>query len=154
MQSGKFFFAGVGQEDCPGSIQIWRLPLDKVNEVAGHGKEVTRMRISFDNSFLFSAGKDGSLIIFDIKNKDPRGGVIKRDTVVGKDPNEVILTETSEIDESKNKVEQLTTELSNIKDASSQGTGDIMSTQKQEDEIATLDEQLRQLKNSQRNKWD
>lgn len=37
------------------------------------------MRISFDNNFLFTAGKDGTLMIYDIKDRDPRGGVIKRD---------------------------------------------------------------------------
>jgi hypothetical protein len=33
MKSGKIFFAGVGEEDRPGAIEIWKLPLEKINEV-------------------------------------------------------------------------------------------------------------------------
>jgi WD40 repeat protein len=34
MQSGKVFFAGLGDENRPGSIQIWRnSTFEKVNEV-------------------------------------------------------------------------------------------------------------------------
>jgi len=36
------------------------------------------MRISFDNNFLFTAGRDGSLMILDIKDKDPRGGLVRQ----------------------------------------------------------------------------
>ena len=31
------------------------------------------MRLSFDNSHLFSTGKDGCLIIHDVKDRDPKG---------------------------------------------------------------------------------
>jgi hypothetical protein len=37
MGSGKHFFAGVGEEDKPGCIEIWKLPLEKINEVQAHG---------------------------------------------------------------------------------------------------------------------
>lgn len=33
LNSGKVFFAAVGEEKKPGSIQIWKSSLDKVNEV-------------------------------------------------------------------------------------------------------------------------
>ena len=32
---------------------------------------VERLRVSFDNNFLFSTGQDGLFCIFDIKDKDP-----------------------------------------------------------------------------------
>ena len=37
------------------------------------------MRISFDNKFLFTAGRDGNLIIFEIIDKDTRGPIVKRE---------------------------------------------------------------------------
>lgn len=56
------------------------------------------MRISFDNTFLFTAGRDGTLIIHEIKDKDPRGGVIKRDFVNALPPSEEILTDKTEME--------------------------------------------------------
>lgn len=83
-------------------MQVWKFPLEKVNELQAHGSPVTRMRISYDNKFLFSAGKDGSLMIMDIKDKDPRGGNLKeREVSVIDKFSEEILTEKSEIDDYK-----------------------------------------------------
>jgi len=73
LASGKAFFAGVGQEGHPGAIQIWKFPLEKINIVQAHQKGISRMRISFDNQFLFTASKDGTLMIMEIKDRDPRG---------------------------------------------------------------------------------
>ena len=33
MSNGKTFFAGTGEADCPGAIQIWNFPMDYVSEV-------------------------------------------------------------------------------------------------------------------------
>lgn len=38
------------------------------------------MRITFANDVLFTAGRDGNLIIYDIKNRDNKSGLaIKRE---------------------------------------------------------------------------
>ena len=83
----------MGQESKPGSIQIWKFPLEKVNEVQAHSLQVSRMRISFDNKYLFSASKDGSLMIIEIKDKDPRGGNIRERDMQILDFSDEILTE-------------------------------------------------------------
>ncbi len=54
--SQKFLFASVGDENRPGSIQIYKLPLDKINEVQAHAKGIERMKLSFDNNYLFTGG--------------------------------------------------------------------------------------------------
>ena len=97
MSSGKAFFAGVGADSRPGSIEIWKLPLEKVQSVAAHGKAIERMRISQDNNFLFTCGKDGTLMIHEIKDRDPRGmgGARKFDV---SNFSEEILTEKAEMD--------------------------------------------------------
>jgi len=33
LSSGKYFFGGVGQDQKPGSVQIWKIDLEKINEV-------------------------------------------------------------------------------------------------------------------------
>lgn len=73
MHGARAFFAGVAEDDKPGSIQVLRYPWEKVFEVQAHSLPVERLRISFDNSVLFSSGHDGVLCIFDIKDKDPKG---------------------------------------------------------------------------------
>lgn len=79
LASTKAFFAGKGDENRPGAIQIWKFPMERLNEVQAHGPGgVERMRISYDNNFLFTAGKDGSMMVFDIKDKDPRGGLVRQ----------------------------------------------------------------------------
>jgi hypothetical protein len=69
------------------------------------------MRISFDNNYLFTVGRDGTLIIHEIKDKDPRGGVIKREFEKVLGWSEDILTEKSEMEEFDNQKEQLENEL-------------------------------------------
>ena len=73
MHGARAFFAGVAEGSKPGSIQVLRYPWEKIFEVQAHSLPVERLRISFDNTVLFSSGKDGLLCIFDIKDKDPKG---------------------------------------------------------------------------------
>ena len=53
------------------------------------------MRISHDNHQLFTVGKDGCLIIHDVKDRDPKGKFRERDTLPY---SEEILTEKNEIE--------------------------------------------------------
>ena len=107
LASGKAFFAGVSEEGRAGAVEIWKFPheeaksMEKLNEVQAHGKGIERMRISYDNNFLFTAGKDGCLIIYEIKDRDPRGGLIKRERGEGAimQFSDEILTEKPEMDD-------------------------------------------------------
>ena len=84
-----------------------------------HGLGISRMRISYDNKFLFTTSKDGSLAILDIKDKDPRGGNLREREVQILDKfSEEILTEKSEMDDQKTVKENLEAELQQIKDPS------------------------------------
>lgn len=66
------------------------------------------MRMSFDNNHLFTAGKDGCLIIHDVKDRDPKGKTRVRDCLPFSDE---ILTEKQEIDTFIQDKEQLENEL-------------------------------------------
>lgn len=53
--------------------------LDKIATVQAHSKGIERMRLTFDNNWLFTAGKDGCLIIHKVDDRDVRGGVKHRE---------------------------------------------------------------------------
>lgn len=80
MNGGRYFFAGIAEDDKPGSIQVLKYPFEKTFEVQAHSLPVERLRISYDNQVLFSGGHDGVLCVFDVKDKDPKGKSAK-DTV-------------------------------------------------------------------------
>jgi hypothetical protein len=53
----KALIAAVGEEGKPGAIHIFQVPqLGKINEVQAHSKPIERMKISYDNNFLFTGG--------------------------------------------------------------------------------------------------
>ena len=56
MNGGKAMVCGVAENDKPGSIQILKLPFERVLEVQAHSLPIERLRLSYDNNFLFSAG--------------------------------------------------------------------------------------------------
>jgi hypothetical protein len=97
LNNGKSFFAGVGQEGRPGAIEVWRMPLERVNTFSAHSKAIERMRISHDNKFLFTSSNDGTLMIHTIVDRDPRGGAGARGADLT-NFSEEILTEKIEMD--------------------------------------------------------
>ena len=70
----KALIGGVGEDGKPGAVHIFQMPqLSKINEIQAHSKPIERMRLSYDNNYLFTGGQDGLVIIHDIKDRDPRG---------------------------------------------------------------------------------
>ena len=100
------------------------------------------MRISYDNNFLFTAGKDGTLVIHEVKDRDPRGGLNKRDLGGVLQFSEEILTEKAEMEEFDNQKETLENELQGAKDPSSGGVDNHMCTNNQAEEISSFKELL------------
>lgn len=102
--NGKACFAGVGEENKPGAIVIFKLAenaagemkMDKINEVQAHSKAIERMRLSHDNHHLFTVGQDGCFIIHDVKDRDPKGKQREREGLPFSDE---ILTEKTEIEQ-------------------------------------------------------
>ena len=53
----KALIGGVGEEGKPGSVHIFQLPqLSKINEIQAHSKANERLRLSYDNNYLFTGG--------------------------------------------------------------------------------------------------
>lgn len=76
MYNGRAFFTGVNEPNKPGSVQVVMYPFKKgkIFEIQAHAQMVNRIRISYDNQFLYTAGADGTLAVFQVidKNKDKR----------------------------------------------------------------------------------
>jgi hypothetical protein len=54
----------------PGALRISRYPFaEEIIELQTHSKAITKIRVTFDDSFLFTVGEDGVLIIYQINDK-------------------------------------------------------------------------------------
>lgn len=98
------------------------------------------MKLSYDNNYLFSTGQDGLVIIHDIKDRDPRGGIKRDREGFGLPFSDEILTEKTEIDYFQNEKEQLENDFNNANQPDS--VEKIMKVKRLEDTILKLQEEL------------
>ena len=71
LNGGRAIFAGVAENDRPGSIQVINMKWQKISEIQAHSLPIERIRVSHDNQYLYSAGQDGVFGTFTISDKDP-----------------------------------------------------------------------------------
>lgn len=141
LANGKAFFAGVGETGHPGAVQIWKFPMEMLSEVQAHSKPIERMRLSFNNDWLFTAGRDCCLMIHEVRDRDPRGGLVKRERDAGLLPfSDEILTEKSEMDDIIGARDQLINDLQGARDPSHTGVHEKASATGQEERIKKLTE--------------
>ena len=77
--SGRMMFVGTST----GSIRSIKFPLSENNEFQeheAHASAVTKLRISFDDQYLFSCSEDGSVYVFKVADKDEH--TLKREKAV------------------------------------------------------------------------
>lgn len=130
MHGARAFFAGIAEDDKPGSIQVLRYPWEKVFEVQAHSLPVERLRISFDNQVLFSSGHDGVLCIFDIKDKDPKGKKDKESVQIHL--SEEILIPKAERDKYLADIDHLRASIQKLKDENEARMKHTLFTRQQE----------------------
>jgi hypothetical protein len=107
------------------------------------------MRLSFDNQQLFTSGKDGCLIVHDVKDRDPKGKTRERECLQFSDE---ILTEKSEIDQYSQEKEQLENDLHGLNQGES--FDKVMKLKKLDDRINKLQEELSSSQLQHRNRYD
>jgi len=68
----KLFFVGIGEPKLPGCVKYYKFPLSagECTDVQAHSDEIKRMRISRDDKYLFTVGKDGCVIVYEIKERE------------------------------------------------------------------------------------
>lgn len=115
MHGGRAFFAGIAEDDKPGSIQVLKYPFEphKCFEVQAHSLPIERLRLSFDNQVLFSSGQDGLFCIFDVKDKDPKGKKDKDNIQITY--SEEILIQKSQRDNVLSEIESLKREIDSMR---------------------------------------
>ncbi|GBG33254.1 Cilia- and flagella-associated protein 57 [Hondaea fermentalgiana] len=85
--SQRMLFGASADSGRPGSIRSFKFPLTgDYAEFSSLAGPVTRMRLSWEDQFLFVAGEDGTLQIFEVREKDGRGGVAGVAGVAGGSP--------------------------------------------------------------------
>ena len=64
MHNQKLLIAGTAEAEKPGKLRAYSFPINgDYIDIELHSSPVERMRMSFDDCFIFSAGHDGSLAI-------------------------------------------------------------------------------------------
>lgn len=120
-------------------------------EVQAHSKPIERMRLSFDNSHLFSVGQDGCLFIFDVKDRDAQRGLSRREGMMLPFSDE-ILTEKKEIEQQQQEKDKYEGELNSH--SQSDHMEKMMVNKKLDDQISKLEEQRSNIGAQSKNKYD
>lgn len=108
MHGGRALFAGIAENDKPGSIQIINFKFQKIFEIQAHSLPIERLRVTQDNSNVFSAGQDGVFGIFTVHDKDPN----KKDKEFSQvTQSEEILIEKQERDKFQADIEHLKNQI-------------------------------------------
>ncbi len=70
-----YVFAGVEEKQKPGPLRVYSYPFKgDFAEVEAHSAEVKRIKLSYNDKYLFSAGADGCLFIYEVKDPKPKKG--------------------------------------------------------------------------------
>jgi len=105
----RMLFAGTAH----GVIRAMNFPLDmNVKDFMCHSKAVTRLRVSVDDSLLFSVALDGCLAIFNIEENNAR--LLKRERMEAVPFAEELLVTSSELDEQNATINQLNTQVEEL----------------------------------------
>lgn len=149
----KFLVAGTAEAERPGALRVYKF--DPFNgeyiEIQAHSLPIVRIRITFDNTYIFSAGQDGTLVIYEIRGKD--FGSLKRE----KEGNGLPFAE--EILITKAEIEELNHEIANLQTASRElETNNRMhldiEIKEKERIIEELKQQISQSSNQEKQRFD
>lgn len=73
--SQRMLFGASADSSRPGAVRSFKFPLTgDYGEYPSLAAPVTRMRLSWEDRFLFVAGEDGTLQVFEVREKDGRSG--------------------------------------------------------------------------------
>ncbi|XP_028390638.1 cilia- and flagella-associated protein 57-like [Dendronephthya gigantea] len=109
-RSGRMLFVGTST----GTVRVMKFPLTvpgEWQEHQAHTGAITKMRMSFDDQYLFTVGEDASLFIYKATDKEGRG--LKRDKeIVYAD--EILITK-SDLEEKNSMMAELKTRVEELK---------------------------------------
>jgi cilia- and flagella-associated protein 57 len=98
VQNGKLLLASTAS----GCVRAYKYPLTgEFSELRCHSSSISCMRCFFDETLLFTAGDDGAVFVFDVR-QDIKGAGIKRDAEKLPFADEVMVTK-SDLEEKKSR---------------------------------------------------
>jgi len=103
----RLFFVGIGEAKLPGSIKCYKYPLNmgECTDIQAHSKPIKKMKVSYNDKYLFTGGKDGCVIVYSINEREKLHG--SRDaTLLYSDE---VLTDKQQISYIESKLEEATT---------------------------------------------
>ncbi|KAL2912228.1 hypothetical protein HK105_208296 [Polyrhizophydium stewartii] len=89
--SGRMMFVGT----ATGAIRAMKYPFGDISEFQehqAHSGPITKLRVSYDDSYLFSTAEDGCIYMFRIADKDEQRGLQKLKTTLFAD--EILITKS------------------------------------------------------------
>ncbi|MEW5319195.1 MAG: hypothetical protein WDW38_010360 [Sanguina aurantia] len=96
-----------------GSIRTYKFPLSgEFQEVKCHNGAVTRMKATWDEQLLVTAGEDGSVAVFDVRDKDAKAAA-RREQERVEYAVEVLVTRT-ELDEKRTRMSELEQQVAEL----------------------------------------
>lgn len=71
-RNAKLLFVGMGGKKQPGTVKCYKHPLSlgECTDVQAHSKSVKAMRITVDDRYLLTAGKDGCIAVYRINERE------------------------------------------------------------------------------------
>lgn len=73
LNSHKLFLYTTDDKSLPGSLRFSKYPFStgkELAEIQSHHGRVTKLCICYDDGLIFTSGEDGSLVIYEVKDKD------------------------------------------------------------------------------------
>eukprot|EP00842_Homolaphlyctis_polyrhiza_P004220 jgi/Hompol1/479/HPOL_004482-RA len=109
--SGRMMFVGT----TIGTVRSMKFPLGsepgEYQEHQGHSSAITKLRVSYDDQYLFSASEDGCLYVFKVTDRDGRSMKRERDIVYA---DEILVTK-SDLEEKNSMMAELKTRVEELK---------------------------------------
>ncbi|EGR31811.1 WD repeat protein [Ichthyophthirius multifiliis] len=111
----KLFFFTTEDKGKPGAIRVMKYPFtNEILELQSHVSSITRLRVSFDDNYVFTASEDGALIIY--KNEDKEFKVkMDKDNIIETQFTEEFLIQREQYNNQKNEIERLKKQLNEEK---------------------------------------
>jgi len=150
MNSNKVLFAGLAEGEKPGAVRAYNFePFDgEYIEYQAHSLPIEAVRVSFDDCYLITAGQDGCVIIFEIK--DTKSFKREKESYGLPFAEEILIT-NSEVDELYKENEDL---LATIKELEMNNeTQYEMALSEKQSEIDKLQEQIKEAAQKEKEKY-
>lgn len=136
----RFLVAGISEQDKPAPIQIFRNSFERALEVQAHSKPITRLKLNFDNTKLFSVGEDGVIGVYTVVDKEPKKKESPQLPII--QLSEEILIEKKRRDDLQAEIKRLNDDIKMQQDALKKQTKDELDQNTYK--IEELDSKIRQ----------